>query len=129
MLKIRLQRTGKKKQSYFRIVLQEQTQKPKGKFLESFGYFNPHQNIIEANGERINYWLIKGAKPSETVHNLLITKGIIQGEKIQVTKPKKKEKSPEQAPSHQATAPVPLTPETPPVQTPTEKSPKEESQN
>lgn len=104
--------------------------------MESFGYFNPHQNIIEANPERINYWLGKGASPSETVHNLLITKGVIQGEKVQVTKPKKKPAPSAEAPSTgsgpSAQSPAPTEPATTPApapETPAQEPPKEEVQS
>lgn len=92
MLKIRLQRVGKKKQVYFRFVLTEHTRKPKGKYLEFLGSWNPHQNIITLDDERIKYWLSKGAKPTDTVFNLLVEKNVLKGPKKTVWKPKKKKK-------------------------------------
>lgn len=90
MLKIRLQRIGKRGQAYFRVVVTEHTQKPKGKYLELLGSYDPHKNEISADAEKVKYWLSQGAKMSETVNNLLVGKGVIEGEKVQVWKPKKK---------------------------------------
>lgn len=90
MLKIRLQRIGKKGQAYFRIVVTEHTQKPKGRFVEDLGNYDPHKNTINAKKERIEYWMSNGAQPSPTVNNLLVGREIIKGEKVKAWKPKKK---------------------------------------
>ncbi len=104
MLRIRLQRIGKKKQAFFRLVLLEHTSKPQGAYLELLGNYDPHANKINANGERITYWVSKGAKITPTVHNLLIGAGVIQGEKVRFWKPKKKEQS--ATPTAPTSAPV-----------------------
>ncbi len=90
MLKIRLQRIGKKGQAYFRVIVTEHTQKPKGRFLEDLGSYDPHKNMVNAKKERVEYWMSKGAQLSATVNNLLIGREIIKGEKVQVWKAKKK---------------------------------------
>ncbi len=90
MLKIRLQRIGKKGQAYFRVVVTEHTQKPKGSYLELLGSYDPHKNAVNVKKERIEYWQSKGAEFSPTVNNLLVGKDIIKGEKVQVWKAKKK---------------------------------------
>ena len=82
MLRIRLLRTGKKNAPSFRIVLTEKTAPPQGRFLEVLGFYNPRSKEIGLKKERILHWLSKGAKPSDTVHNLLVSQGIIQGPKI-----------------------------------------------
>jgi small subunit ribosomal protein S16 len=92
MLKIRLQRTGKRGQAYFRLVVTEHTTKPKGKYLEFLGSYDPHKNELSVKADRIKYWLSVGAKLSETANNLLVGKGIIEGEKVKVWRPKKKGK-------------------------------------
>ena len=92
MLKIRLKRVGKKKQAYFRIVVMEHARKPKGKYLEFFGSWNPHKDKINVDAERVKYWLSKGAQPSDTVHNLLVGVGILKQPKKVTWKPKKKKK-------------------------------------
>ncbi len=90
MLKIRLQRTGKRGQAYFRVVVLEHTTKPKGKYLEFLGSYDPHKNEISVKADRVKYWLSMGAQLSETANNLLVGKGVIEGEKVKVWKPKKK---------------------------------------
>jgi len=88
MLTIRLIRTGKKNTSTFRIVLVEKKAAPKsGKFLEILGNYNPRLSSkqgkeINIKEDRVKYWLSQGVQTSETVHNLLIEKGIIKGDKI-----------------------------------------------
>src|SRR3989344_4753642 len=88
MLKIRLQRIGKIGQAYFKVVVTEHTVKPQGKYLELLGSYDPHKNKINVDGEKVKYWLGQGAKMSETVNNLLVGKGVIEGEKVKVWKTK-----------------------------------------
>ncbi len=90
MLIIRLQRIGKRGQAYFKVIVTEHTQKPKGQYLELLGSYDPHKNEMNVDAEKVKHWISQGAKMSETVNNLLVGKGVIQGEKVTVWKPKKK---------------------------------------
>jgi len=90
MLKIRLQRIGKRGQAYFRIVVLEHTSRPQGKYLELLGSYDPHKKELIVEKERIAYWMSQGVRLSPTANNLLIEKKIIQGEKVRAWKPKKK---------------------------------------
>lgn len=101
MLKIRLQRIGKKKQAYFRVVVMEHTRKPKGPYVEDLGSYDPHKNELSVNAERVKYWLGNGAQMSPTVNNLLVGKDVIEGEKVQAwkAKPRKPGTKPEDAES------------------------------
>ena len=92
MLKIRLQRIGKRGQAYFRLVVLEHTQKTKGRYLEDLGSYDPHAKVINAKKEKIQYWVSKGAQLSATVNNLLVGKGIIEGNKVTIWKPRPKKK-------------------------------------
>jgi len=94
MLIIRLQRTGKRNQPFFRIVVTEKKSPPKGKYIEKVGSLDPRTKRVTLKVERIKYWLENGAQTSDTVWNLLVKKGIIKGRKrkIKIT-PKKKEKT------------------------------------
>lgn len=92
MLKIRLQRTGKRGQAYFKVVVTEHTTKPQGKYLELLGSHDPHKNKMTVDGKKVKYWISQGARMSETVNNLLVSRGVIEGEKMLVWKPKKKRK-------------------------------------
>jgi len=72
MLKIKLTRIGKKNQPYYRIIIAEARSKRDGKYIEALGTYNPLANpsIIKINKDRFQYWLKKGAKPTETVRKL-----------------------------------------------------------
>ena len=95
MLKIRLQRTGRKNDPHFRLIVTESTLKPKtSQFAEIIGTYNVKAGIFEAKADRVKHWVSKGAQITPTVHNLLITKGVIEGKKVNVLpkkSPQKKE--------------------------------------
>ena len=89
MLKIRLQRIGKKNAPTYRIVVAEHTSGPKsGKYVEKVGTYNPKTKERSINKERALYWLSVGAQASGTVHNMLVSENIIKADKINVL-PKK----------------------------------------
>jgi small subunit ribosomal protein S16 len=89
MLKIRLQRVGRKHDPSYRVVLTEASQGPKsGKFIENLGFYDARKDVREVKGERIKYWIGNGAQVSDTVHNILISEKVIEGKKINVL-PKK----------------------------------------
>src|SRR3989344_7835085 len=92
MLMIRLQRFGRKNDPNFRVVLTDKRNAPKsGKFLEILGFNNPKTKQKKLEAERIKYWIGKGAKVSPTVHNMLISEKIVEGKRINVVPPPKKE--------------------------------------
>ena len=93
MLKIRLQKVGKKNAPSYRVVLAEHTAKPQGKFIEILGHYNPRLKQKGFKKERIEHWLSKGAQASSTVHNLLVDAKIIEAEKLRAWKPKKRSKA------------------------------------
>lgn len=89
MLKIRLQRTGRKNDPHFRLIVTESTLKPKtSQFAEIVGTYNVKAGIFEAKADRVKHWISVGAQATPTAHNLLVSKGIIEGKKINVL-PKK----------------------------------------
>ena len=77
---MRLSRIGSKKRPYYRIVVIEKRKARNGRFLEVVGQYNPIANptFVEVNSERAQYWLSKGAEPSETVRSILRKKEIIK---------------------------------------------------
>ena len=90
MLKIRLQRIGRKNDPSFRAVLTDSKNSTKsGKFLEILGTYNPKAGEKVLAADRIKYWIGQGAKCSDTMHNFLVHDKIIEGKKINVL-PKKK---------------------------------------
>ncbi|MDB5260510.1 MAG: ribosomal protein small subunit ribosomal protein [Candidatus Nomurabacteria bacterium] len=98
MLKIRLQRTGRKNDPYFRLIVGESTLKPKTtQFSEIIGTYNVKAGVFEAKADRVKHWMSVGAQTSPTVHNLLISKGIIEGKKKNVLPRKSPVKKEEKA--------------------------------
>ena len=76
-VKIRLARHGAKKKPFYRIVVADGESPRDGKYLENVGtydpLFDPAKVILKS--ERIKYWIDQGAKPSDTVRNLLKKEG------------------------------------------------------
>lgn len=105
MLIIRLQRVGRRNHAEFRVIATEHARAAKtGGYLEILGSYNPHTNALTVDAEAITQWIAKGAQVSPTMHNLLVTHGIIKGKKINVL-PKKTPIVKEQ-PAEEVTAPV-----------------------
>lgn len=73
MLKIRLQRVGRKNDPSFRLVVTEGATAAKkiGKFLEVLGNYDARKDRCSVKDERVKYWIKIGAKVSKTAHNLL----------------------------------------------------------
>lgn len=108
MLTLKLQRIGKKHQASFRLIVGEKREKLDGKQLEDLGWFNPRTDEMNVNKERATYWLKQGAQKTDSVHNLLVRAGVIEGKKIAVHKqPKRKEgEKAAEAPKAEAAAPA-----------------------
>ena len=85
MLKIRLQRIGRKNDPSFRVVLTDHKNAAKsGRFLEILGTYSAKQGKVAFNGDRIKEWMSKGVQLSDTVHNFLVHEKIIEGKKVNV---------------------------------------------
>jgi len=94
MLTIRLTRKGKKNQPFFRVVLVDKRKSSTaGRAVEDLGFVNPLTKKRSFNKERIQYWMSKGAQPSETIHNWLVEEKIIEAKKIHVSKLSKKKQA------------------------------------
>lgn len=90
MLKIRLQRVGRKNDPSFRVVCIDSRKGPKsGNNIEILGSYNPKQNYINIKEDRVKYWISTGAQISDVVNNILVKKGIIKAEKKHVSRGKK----------------------------------------
>jgi small subunit ribosomal protein S16 len=72
-VKIRLARHGAKKRPFYRIVVADQESRRDGRFIEIVGTYNPLKEPADVSlkKDRINYWLEKGAKPTDTVRNII----------------------------------------------------------
>ena len=73
MLMIRLSRIGKTKHPYYRLVVTEKTRPRNGRFVEIVGTYDPQKKpaFVQINSERVQYWISRGAQPSDTVRSLL----------------------------------------------------------
>lgn len=108
MLMIRFQRIGRTNDPAFRIsVLEKERAAKAGAIVEQVGTYNPKTKALTLNAESIKAWIGKGAQPTDSVHNLLVSQGVIEGKKRNVlpkkTVPKKDEPA-EAAPAAAAPA-------------------------
>lgn len=120
MLRIRLQRSGRKKRPHYRVVVAEHSAPIQGRIIESLGSFDP---LVEKHGfqvdtEKVDEWVKKGAKPTNTVARLLKGAGhkgmdafIIEMKDRKVKNPKEAAAAP--AASAEAPAEAPAAEETP----------------
>ena len=85
MLMIRLQRTGRKHEPTFRVVLTDSKNGPKSvKYLANLGWYDTRikNKIEQMDTEKIKYWISKGTKLSVTLHNYLVTQKVISAKNI-----------------------------------------------
>ncbi len=73
MVKIRLRRTGSNNNAAYRVVATDERSPRDGKFLEILGWYLPRQSgeNYKLDIERVDYWLSKGARMSETVASMV----------------------------------------------------------
>ena len=75
MVTIRLARGGAKKRPFYGIMVADSRRSPRGRFIERVGFFNPRavggEERLRIDTERVDYWVSKGAQPSDRVANLL----------------------------------------------------------
>lgn len=100
MLTIRLQRTGRKNDASFRVVVTDSKNAAKSrKFLEIVGTYEPKKGITAFKADRIKHWIKNGTQVSDTMHNFLVKEKIIEGKMKNVlskkspTKPRKELKT------------------------------------
>jgi small subunit ribosomal protein S16 len=76
-VKIRLQRLGKIRSPYYRVVVSDARTRRSGKAIETIGRYHPKEepSLIEIDSERAQYWLGVGAQPTEPVQHLLEVTG------------------------------------------------------
>jgi small subunit ribosomal protein S16 len=73
MLAIRMTRVGSKKKPYFRVVVTEARSARESSFVETLGTYNPRTKPaqVDINKERVQHWLQRGARPSDSVRTLI----------------------------------------------------------
>ncbi|WP_209122412.1 30S ribosomal protein S16 [Alkalihalobacillus sp. BA299] len=79
-VKIRLKRMGSKKAPFYRVVVADSRAPRDGRFIEEIGTYNPltQPAKVEIKEEKALDWMLKGAKPSDTVRNLFSKAGIME---------------------------------------------------
>lgn len=77
---IRLRRMGRKRKPFYRMIIADERNPRQGKFIDDLGYYDPMQDPaqVQINEEKALMWLKNGAKPTDTVRNLLSKAGILE---------------------------------------------------
>lgn len=102
---MRLQRIGRKNSPSYRVVVVDSRQAvSSGNFVDMIGFYEPKSGTRRVDAEKAKAWLAKGVQASPTVHNMLISLGVIAGEKITVQAPKKE--VPAEAPKEEVAQPA-----------------------
>src|SRR6185436_13877483 len=105
MLRMRLRRTGARKQPRYRVVIAEARAPRDGAFVDSIGFYDPltEPATVRIDGDKARDWLSKGVQPSDTVIRLLKGVGLGEGlpERTYTPKPAAAE-----APAEEAEAPT-----------------------
>jgi|GEM_PF-343316 small subunit ribosomal protein S16 len=75
MVTIRLSRGGAKKRPFYHITVADSRNSRDGRFIERLGFFNPiaqgQEERLRISLDRVEYWMGKGAQPSERVAQLI----------------------------------------------------------
>jgi small subunit ribosomal protein S16 len=81
VVRIRMQRHGRRHRPFYRINAIDQRTRRDGKVIEHLGWFDPiakdESKQVQLNDERIRYWLSVGAQPSDTVRDMLAKRDLI----------------------------------------------------
>lgn len=79
MVRIRMQRLGRRNRPFYRIAAVEKQTRRNGPVIENLGFYDPLAadvtKQINLNEERVKHWLSKGAQPSDTVRDMLAKRG------------------------------------------------------
>ena len=80
-VKIRLRRLGGKRDAFYRIVVADSRTPRDGRFIEEIGFYDPVERParVRIEGDRARYWLSQGARPSETVRDIFLSAGLLEG--------------------------------------------------
>jgi len=83
---IKLSKIGKTNKKVFRLIISEKGRDPYGRALEILGAYNPYTKELTVKGDRIKYWISKGAGMTASVNNLLVGQSIVEGKKVVASK-------------------------------------------
>jgi len=83
MLMMRLQRVGRKNDPAYRIVVTDKrTGVNSDKHVDRIGSYNPKLSTIILDKDKAKEWLANGVQPSVTMHNILVSEGVLDAKKI-----------------------------------------------
>ena len=87
MVKIRLKRMGTTKRPVYRLVVADSRSPRDGRFIESIGFYDPLPNpaVVSIDAERVQLWLRRGARPSDSARQLLVKEGILAARPFKIT--------------------------------------------
>ncbi|MFY9614322.1 MAG: 30S ribosomal protein S16, partial [Candidatus Dormiibacterota bacterium] len=79
-VKIRLRRMGAKKRPFYRLVVADARSPRDGRFIEAVGTYDPLQTpaVVRIDAERVKEWMGKGARPTDTARQLLVSEGLLE---------------------------------------------------
>ncbi len=82
MLKMRLQRIGRKNNPSYRVIVTDSRNAPsRGRHVDLIGSYEPFSGRFEIDAEKAKKWISQGVQVSDTIHNLLVSKKVIEGKK------------------------------------------------
>lgn len=85
MLMMRLQRVGRKNDPAYRIVVTDKRTGVKSdKHVDRLGSYNPKLGTIILDKDKAKQWLSQGVQASGTMHNILVSQGVLDAKKINV---------------------------------------------
>lgn len=87
MVKIRLKRMGTTKRPVYRLVVADSRSPRDGRFIEAIGFYDPLPNpaVVRIDTERVQLWLKRGARPSDSARQLLVKEGVLAARAFTVT--------------------------------------------
>jgi small subunit ribosomal protein S16 len=95
VVKIRLQRTGRKNRPFYRIQVLDSRIRRDGASIEQLGWYDPvardEAKQLNLNEERAKYWLSKGAQPSDTMRDILAKRNLVNREEWEAERARRRE--------------------------------------
>jgi small subunit ribosomal protein S16 len=87
LVKIRLKRMGTTKRPVYRLVVADSRSPRDGRFIESIGFYDPLPNpaVVSINADRVQLWLRRGARPSDSARQLLVKEGLLAARPFKIT--------------------------------------------
>jgi small subunit ribosomal protein S16 len=106
LVKIRLKRMGTTKRPVYRLVVADSRSPRDGRFIESIGFYDPLPNpaVVRIDSERVQLWLKRGARPSDSARQLLVKEGILAARPFKITVRVEAPAEPAKAPANGAAA-------------------------